>query len=79
VCRYVVYTGPEFQEGVSFSYIDEVIKFRKFAYGACEMVFNRLHQWPYKGPFTKLFLQYITSSKILWYASQVTRLSHLST
>lgn len=28
-CRY---TGPDFQEGVSLTYMDEVIKFKKFAY-----------------------------------------------
>jgi hypothetical protein len=27
--RYVMYTGEEFQEGVSLTYMDEVIKFRK--------------------------------------------------
>jgi hypothetical protein len=27
--RYVMYTGEDFQEGVSLTYMDEVIKFRK--------------------------------------------------
>jgi hypothetical protein len=61
-----VYTGPEFQEGVSLSYIDEVIKLRKFAYGACEMVFHPFKDWPCKGPLTPLIKNYLGSSKILW-------------
>ena len=27
--RYVMYTGAEFQEGVSLTYMDEVVKFKK--------------------------------------------------
>jgi hypothetical protein len=65
--RYVMYTGAGFQEGVSLSYIDEVIKFRKFAYGACELVFNRLKDWPTKGPINKNYTDYLKSKHIKWY------------
>jgi hypothetical protein len=27
--RYVMYTGDEFQEGISLTYMDEVVKFKK--------------------------------------------------
>jgi hypothetical protein len=27
--RYVMYTGEEFQEGISLTYMDEVVKFKK--------------------------------------------------
>jgi hypothetical protein len=62
----VVYTGSDFQEGVSMSYIDEVIKFRKFAYGACEMVFHPFKDWLCKGPLTTLIKNYLGSNSILW-------------
>lgn len=157
------YTGPDFQEGVSLNYMDEVIKFKKFAYvslcrvpttlmgvirtrhslsdaaaaaclcglqalprhalthswlttahraagsegwnstgnhpdrlgrllhsamqahvhvprgpehdvvcgaavqGACEMLFNPFGQWLTKGPFNKLFVNYIWNKHIKWY------------
>lgn len=137
-CRY---TGPDFQEGVSLTYMDEVIKFKKFAYvsdtcstavqvaldaaamlaavphmaaggwqphstagcgwctkhsyysttsfaatscildthvagsaccdcvpqGACEILFNPLKLWLTKGPFNKLFVDYIFNEHIKWY------------
>ena len=39
--RYATYTGAGFQEGVSLSCVDEVIRLRKYAYGACEMLLNK--------------------------------------
>ncbi len=42
--RYVTYTGPGFREGVSLSFHDEVARFRKYALGCCEVVFNPLAQ-----------------------------------
>lgn len=39
--RYATYTGAGFQEGVSLSCADEVIRLRKYAYGACEMLLNK--------------------------------------
>ncbi|CAN0461629.1 unnamed protein product, partial [Discosporangium mesarthrocarpum] len=39
--RYATYTGPGFQEGVSLTCMDEVIRLRKYAYGACEMLLNK--------------------------------------
>jgi hypothetical protein len=65
--RYVMYTGDEFQEGVSLAYMDEVIKFRKFAYGACELVFNRFNEWFTKGPINKNYTDYLKSKHIKWY------------
>ena len=39
--RYATYTGAGFQEGVSLTCVDEVIRLRKYAYGACEMLLNK--------------------------------------
>lgn len=43
--RYATYTGPGFQEGVSLTCVDEVIRLRKYAYGACEMLLNKFKVW----------------------------------
>ena len=65
--RFVMYTGNDFQEGVSLTFIDEVIKFRKFAYGACELVFNKIPAWITKGPINKTYIRYLRSRNIKWY------------
>eukprot|EP00877_Chromochloris_zofingiensis_P006822 jgi/Chrzof1/2393/Cz11g13140.t1 len=65
--RYVMYTGDDFQEGVSLTYIDEVIKWRKFAFGACELFFNPLREWLFKGPINKKFITYIVCPHIEWH------------
>uniref|UniRef100_A0A383WC27 Glycosyltransferase 2-like domain-containing protein n=1 Tax=Tetradesmus obliquus TaxID=3088 RepID=A0A383WC27_TETOB len=75
--RYVMYTGDEFQEGVSLTYMDEVIKFKKFAYGACELLFNPIKQWPTKGPFNSKFLAYMRNKNIRWY-QKTSLLAYLS-
>jgi len=35
--------------------------------GACEMLFNPLKYWLARGPFNKLFVNYITNKYIKWY------------
>lgn len=65
--RYITYTGNEFQEGISLSYIDEVIKMKKFTFGACEMCFNPFKYWFTKGPLNKLLLNYLKAKYISWY------------
>ncbi|CAN0191276.1 unnamed protein product [Scytosiphon promiscuus] len=64
--RYATYTGPGFQEGVSLSCVDEVIRLRKYAYGACEMLLNKFKDWPCKGPITSLFWSYLGAPCIPW-------------
>lgn len=39
--RYCTYTGDGFQEGVSLTAADEVIRLRKYAYGSCEIMLNQ--------------------------------------
>lgn len=65
--RFVMYTGPEFQEGVSTTFIDEVRKFQRFTYGACEMVVNPLWKWPCAGPFAHGFLKFLGSGGVSWH------------
>jgi len=59
---YGVFT--EFQEGVSFTFADELAKLSKFAYGASELILS------------KKFYQYLFSKKIPW-ASKVNLSSYM--
>lgn len=76
--RYVTYTGTDFQEGVALSYIDEVIKMKKFTYGACEMCFNPIKNWIHKGLFSKIFVMFMWSNNIRWY-QKISTCVYLST
>ncbi|KAI9810459.1 MAG: hypothetical protein M1827_006235 [Pycnora praestabilis] len=60
--RMATYTGPEFKEGVSLTVYDEVARWEKYAYGACELMFNPLRYWFTKGPFDAVFRAFITSN-----------------
>ena len=55
--RYCTYTGNGFQEGVSLTAADEVIRLRKYAYGSCEIMLNKFtvscgHAFRPIGPLT---------------------------
>lgn len=62
--RYAMYTGPDFQEGVSVTVHDEIKKLRKFAYGSGEMLFNPLSKWLCHGPISPLIWRYLRTSAI---------------
>lgn len=57
--RFVLYTGPNFKEGVSLSFDDEIIKYKRFAFGACEICFNPFKKWLTKGPFSPTFWRFL--------------------
>ena len=73
--RYVTYTGPGFQEGVSLTVHDEIVRFKKYSFGASELLFNPLSQW-HKGPFSSQYLLYLASDTPWW--SKVTISAYLS-
>ena len=60
--RFIMYTGSGFKEGVSVQVFDEIIKLKKYAYGTGEMLFNKIKDWPKKGPFNPLIKRYIRST-----------------
>lgn len=72
--RYVTYTGNGFQEGVSLTVHDEIIRFQKYSFGAAEMLFNPLHKW-YKGPISSLYWNYLVSRAPWW--SKITVTSYM--
>jgi hypothetical protein len=49
----------------------------QFAYGACELLFNPIKQWPTKGPFNSKFLAYMRNKNIRWY-QKTSLLAYLS-
>ncbi|KAL6711095.1 hypothetical protein ACN47E_006970 [Coniothyrium glycines] len=62
VVRLASYHGRGFKEGVSLSIFDELDRWEKYAYGCNELVFNPMHTWLWKSPFTKLFRTFIFSN-----------------
>lgn len=68
--RYITYTSNldtkhfqkhNFMEGISLEFIDELIKFKKYAYGTCEMLFNPVCKWYKKGIFGSSIIEYCKS------------------
>jgi hypothetical protein len=71
------YTGDGFKEGVSLTVYDELARWEKYAYGCNELVFHPLRYWPTRGPFTKLFRNFITSRMPL--PSKITIMAYIGT
>ncbi|KAJ3223235.1 hypothetical protein HK099_001370 [Clydaea vesicula] len=66
IVRYITYCGDGFQEGVSLTVDDEVKRWQKYAYGCSELMFHPLKYWLTRGPFTKLFRNFIFSNMNLY-------------
>ncbi|EPS39591.1 hypothetical protein H072_6642 [Dactylellina haptotyla CBS 200.50] len=66
VIRLATYhTGDDtFQEGVSLTVYDELSRWKKYAYGSTELMFNPFIDWIMLGPFTTGFKNYLTSSYV---------------
>jgi hypothetical protein len=62
VVRLATYHNGGFKEGVSLTVYDELARWEKYAYGCNELVFHPLYKWPYKGPFTRLFMRFVFSN-----------------
>ena len=61
IVRLACYHDGGFKEGVSLTVYDELARWEKYAYGCNELVFHPFYKWPYKGPFTPLFIKFIFS------------------
>nr|POF01165.1 glucans biosynthesis glucosyltransferase h [Quercus suber] len=75
--RLGAYQGDGFKEGVSLTVYDELARWEKYAYGCSELIFHPLKYWIFRGPFTKLFRNFITSGMPL--PSKVTILAYVGT
>ncbi|KAJ6260902.1 hypothetical protein Dda_3563 [Drechslerella dactyloides] len=63
IVRLATYHGLEgFQEGVSLTIYDELARWEKYAYGCNELVLNPIHTWLWRGPFSRLFIMFLTSN-----------------
>jgi cellulose synthase/poly-beta-1,6-N-acetylglucosamine synthase-like glycosyltransferase len=77
VVRLATYHNGGFKEGVSLTVYDELARWEKYAYGCNELVFNPLYRWPYKGPFTRLFIRFIFSN--IKITSKITIFAYIGT
>ncbi|MCJ1407038.1 hypothetical protein MMC19_001108 [Ptychographa xylographoides] len=77
IIRLAFYKGTQFKEGVSLTVYDELARWKKYAYGCSELVFNPLYYWPTRSPFTPIFRKFITSSMPL--ASKISIMSYIGT
>lgn len=77
VVRLGGYTGDGFKEGVSLTVYDELARWEKYAYGCNELLFHPVRYWPTRGPFTKLFRNFICSAMPL--PSKFTIMAYIGT
>lgn len=75
--RLAAYTGQGFKEGVSLTVYDELARWEKYAYGCNELIFHPIRYWLTRGPFTKLFRNFIGSNMPL--PSKITILAYIGT
>ncbi|OCK77120.1 hypothetical protein K432DRAFT_418823 [Lepidopterella palustris CBS 459.81] len=77
VVRLASYDHGEFKEGVSLTVFDELLRWKKFAYGCSELMFNPLRTWLWRGPFSKLFRTFLWSNMKI--SSKFTILGYIGT
>ncbi|ESZ96506.1 hypothetical protein SBOR_3128 [Sclerotinia borealis F-4128] len=75
--RYAAYTTDGFKEGVSLTVYDELARWEKYAYGCNELLFNPLRFWLTRGPFTKLFKEFLGSNIRL--TTKLTMMAYIGT
>ncbi|CAG8974821.1 hypothetical protein HYALB_00000435 [Hymenoscyphus albidus] len=75
--RFGAYTGDGFKEGVSLTVYDELNRWEKYAYGCNELLFHPFRLWVTRGPFTPLFLKFLTSN--IRVTSKITILAYIGT
>ncbi|KAF2730709.1 hypothetical protein EJ04DRAFT_34083 [Polyplosphaeria fusca] len=76
IVRLASYHNDGFKEGVSLTLYDELNRWEKYAFGCNELVFNPIHTWPWKSPFTKLFRTFLFSNMQL--SSKLTIVGYIS-
>ncbi|KAK0335898.1 hypothetical protein LTR02_004293 [Friedmanniomyces endolithicus] len=75
--RLAAYQGDGFKEGVSLTVYDELARWEKYAYGCSELLFHPLRYWFVRGPFTKLFRNFLTSR--MPFPSKITIMAYIGT
>ena len=77
IVRLAAYAGDGFQEGVSLTVYDELMRWEKYAYGCNELIFHPVLQWGRRGPLTELFKNFVRSCMPL--PSKMTILAYIGT
>jgi cellulose synthase/poly-beta-1,6-N-acetylglucosamine synthase-like glycosyltransferase len=76
VTRYAAYHKEAFKEMVSLTIYDEISRWERYAYGDSEMMFNPIWTWIWRGPFTKLFRDFVFCDMHL--ASKLSIISYMT-
>ena len=77
IIRLASWAGEGFKEGVSLTVYDELARWEKYAYGCNELLFHPIRFWPVRGPFTKLFREFLFSK--IRFTSKITIISYIGT
>ena len=77
IIRLAAWANNGFKEGVSLTVYDELARWEKYAYGCNELLFHPIRFWPIRGPFTKLFREFLFSKIRL--TSKITIISYIGT
>ena len=75
IIRLAAWAGDGFKEGVSLTLYDELMRWKKYAYGCNELVFHPIWIWLWRGPFRPVFRRFLVSSVPL--SAKVTLLSYI--
>jgi cellulose synthase/poly-beta-1,6-N-acetylglucosamine synthase-like glycosyltransferase len=77
IVRLGAYKNGGYEEGVSLTVYDELARWEKYAYGCNELIFHPFKDWIFKGPFTKLFRNFICSNMPIH--SKITIMAYIGT
>ena len=77
IIRLAAWANNGFKEGVSLTVYDELARWEKYAYGCNELLFHPFLYWPVRGPFTKLFREFLFSN--IRFTSKITIISYIGT
>lgn len=78
--RLAAYASPDgelYEEGVSLTVYDELMRWEKYAYGCSELMMHPLKDWFRKGPFTSIFKTFLRSDMPL--CSKFTLMAYIGT
>src|SRR5262249_21293099 len=65
--KYVAFRGLECGEAVTRTYTEEAEKFRRYAFGAVEAIFNPIRDWERRGVIKQSFRRFVASPHVGWY------------
>jgi cellulose synthase/poly-beta-1,6-N-acetylglucosamine synthase-like glycosyltransferase len=65
--KYICYPGHDFGEAVTRVYTEELERFRRYAFGAAEAVFNPIIEWERRGIVKASWRRFCRSEHVRWY------------